>query len=108
MYYLLTYDVIPDYLEKREAFRELHLQLAVSAANRGELRLAGALTNPSIGATLLFEGESPKVAEDFAKKDPYVVNGLVRKWSVNEWGIVLGAGVEPKEISSALKNIIAQ
>lgn len=106
MYYLLTYDVIPEYLEKRESFREAHLQLALSAVSRGELRLGGALTAPSLttpsltaaslGAGLLFEGESAKVAEDFAAQDPYVLNGLVTSWHVNEWSIVLGAGVEPK------------
>jgi uncharacterized protein YciI len=96
MYYLLTYDVIPEYLEKREQFRKSHLQLALSAVSRGELRLGGALTAPSLGAVLLFEGESAKVAEDFAAQDPYVLNGLVTSWYVNEWSIVLGAGVEPK------------
>ena len=97
MYYLLTYDVIPEYLEKREAYRETHLQLALSAVSRGELRLGGALTEPSLGAVLLFEGSSPKVAEDFANQDPYVLNGLVKNWNVNEWFIVLGAGVELKQ-----------
>jgi uncharacterized protein YciI len=96
MYYLLTYDVIPEYLEKRESFREAHLQLALSAVSRGELRLGGALAAASLGAVLLFEGESAKVAEDFAAQDPYVLNGLVTSWHVNEWSIVLGAGVEPK------------
>ncbi len=94
MYYLLTYDVIPEYLEKREAYRESHIQLALSAVNRGELRLGGALTGPSLGAALLFEGDSPQVAESFANQDPYVLNGLVKSWQVNEWSILLGAGVE--------------
>ena len=98
MYYLLTYDVVPEYLEKREQYRESHIKLALSAVNRGELRLGGALTEPSLGAALLFEGSSPKVAEDFANQDPYVLNGLVKSWHVNEWSIALGAGVAAKEI----------
>ncbi|MEH6710236.1 MAG: YciI-like protein [Paraglaciecola polaris] len=94
MYYLLTYDVKADYLTTRGAFREEHLKLALSAVSRGELRLGGALTEPTLGAALLFEGSSAKVAEDFAAQDPYVLNGLVKSWQVNEWAIVLGAGVE--------------
>tara|TARA_R110002012_G_scaffold208562_2_gene378677 strand:- start:971 stop:1261 length:291 start_codon:yes stop_codon:yes gene_type:complete len=95
MYYLLTYDVEPDYLKKREAYRDEHLKLAQTACARGELRLGGALTEPTLGAALLFEGASPNVAEEFAKSDPYVRHGLVKKWQVNEWAIVIGAGIEP-------------
>jgi uncharacterized protein len=35
-------------------------------------------------------GDSPVVAEGFAKADPYVTNGLVRKWYVREWTTVAG------------------
>ena len=103
MYYLLTYDVVPEYLEKREQFRESHIELALAAVSRGELRLGGALTEPTLGAALLFEGDSPKVAEDFVTKDPYVLNGLVKSWSINEWSIALGAGVPAKEIDFGMK-----
>jgi uncharacterized protein YciI len=30
------------------------------------------------------------VAEEFARDDPYVVNGLVVRWTVREWTIVIG------------------
>ncbi|MDO6839125.1 YciI-like protein [Paraglaciecola chathamensis] len=95
MYYLLTYDVEPDYLAKREAYREEHLKLAQAACSRGELCLGGALTTPTLGAALVFKGESARVAEDFAKNDPYVRHGLVKHWQVNEWAIVIGAGINP-------------
>jgi uncharacterized protein YciI len=52
--------------------------------------MGGALGEPVDRAMLLFKGESPKVAEDFAKTDPYVVNGLVKKWSVRPWMTVVG------------------
>ncbi|WOH35932.1 YciI-like protein [Thalassotalea fonticola] len=98
MYFLLTYEVVPDYLERRVEFRDAHIKLALSAVNRGELRLGGALTEPNDGAVLLFEGNSPEVAENFAKHDPYVLNGLVKSWQVRSWSIVLGAGVAPHNI----------
>lgn len=89
-HYLLMYDVGPEYLERRADFRGVHLQLAWAANRRGELVLGGALTDPVDTALLLFRGDSPKVAEDFAKADPYVTNGLVKGWRVREWATVAG------------------
>jgi uncharacterized protein YciI len=37
MHYLLFYDVVPDYLERRIAYRQAHLDLARAAQERGEL-----------------------------------------------------------------------
>ena len=39
---------------------------------------------------VLFTGDSPAVAENFAKADPYVSQGLVRRWHVREWTTVAG------------------
>jgi uncharacterized protein YciI len=99
MYFLLSYDVVSDYMVRREAFRNAHLASALSAVERGELLLGGPLTEPSDGAVLLFQGHSPEVAENFAKQDPYVLNGLVESWQVRSWSIVLGAGVSPQDFS---------
>jgi hypothetical protein len=82
--------VSDDYLERRSEFRSRHLTMAWSASDRGELVLGGALANPIDGAVLLFKGDSPAVAEDFAKSDPYVLNGLVKRWYVREWNTVAG------------------
>jgi uncharacterized protein len=91
-HYLLFYDqVVEDYLVRRAAYRDAHLELAWKAHARGELVLAGALANPVDGAVLLFRAPSPEVAEAFAKADPYVVNGLVTHWRVREWTTVVGA-----------------
>ncbi|WEY40354.1 MULTISPECIES: YciI-like protein [Paraburkholderia] len=90
MHYLLMYDVAPDYLQRRGEYRAAHLALAWAAAERGELLLAGALTDPVDGAVLLFTGETPAVAEDFARADPYVREGLVTRWQVRGWQTVVG------------------
>ncbi|MBM3835019.1 MAG: YciI family protein [Verrucomicrobia bacterium] len=90
MHLLLFYDVIPNYAERRLAFRSAHLAHAREAHQRGELLLGGALANPIDGAVLLFQGASPSVAENFAKADPYVLNGLVSAWRVREWTTVVG------------------
>ena len=90
MHFLLFYEAVPDYEERRKPFRAAHLQHAEAAVARGELVLAGALANPIDGAVLLFRADSPAPAEEFAKTDPYVVNGLVKKWYVREWTTVVG------------------
>ena len=90
MNYLLFYDVVPDYVERRTAFRAEHLRLANAAHARGELVLGGALNDPVDGAVLLFRGSSPAGAEAFARADPYVQNGLVTSWRVREWTTVVG------------------
>lgn len=90
MYYLLFYDVVDNYVERRKPYRPAHLDYAGKAVARGELLLGGALANPVDGSLLLFRGDSPAVAEDFAKGDPYVLNGVVTGWRVREWTIVIG------------------
>ena len=92
MHYLLFYEVGDDYVSRRAPFREAHLSLAWQASERGELLLAGALANPADGAVLLFQGDSPDVAERFAQADPYVLNGVVKRWHVREWTTVVGPG----------------
>jgi uncharacterized protein YciI len=90
MHYLLFYDVVPDYVERRAQFRAEHLALARAAHARGELVLGGALAEPADGAVLLFKGDSPAAAEAFAAVDPYVANGLVTRWRVRPWATVVG------------------
>lgn len=94
MHFLLFYEVNDDYVARRTEVRSEHLAKAWGASGRGELILGGALANPVDGAVLLFKGDSPAVAEDFAKSDPYVVNGLVKRWYVREWNTVAGEGSE--------------
>ena len=92
MHYILFYDVTNDYVEKRGQFRELHLKYARAAYDRGELVLGGALADPVDGAVLIFRGDSAELVEQFAKNDPYVLNGLVRQWRVRKWNTVIGDG----------------
>ena len=90
MHYLLTYDLAPDYLERRGEFRNEHLKLGWEAQARGELLIAGALADPADQAVLMFTGDSPAAAERFAQGDPYVVHGLVTRWRVRQWTTVIG------------------
>ncbi|RXZ42020.1 YciI-like protein [Crenobacter cavernae] len=96
MHYLLFYELDHNYLLRRGEFRDEHLALAWGAQQRGELVLAGSMSDPVDGAVLLFKGDTPGVAERFAQADPYVINGLVTRWWLREWKTVVGDGaVEP-------------
>jgi uncharacterized protein YciI len=89
-YYILFYKTVDDYVERRKPFRQEHLKLAQNAFQNGTLLMGGALSNPADSAVLIFKGESPLVAEEFAKNDPYVKNGLVSEWKVRSWAVVIG------------------
>jgi uncharacterized protein YciI len=89
-HFLLFYEGAPDYLERRPQYRSAHLTYAWEAADRGELLIGGALADPVDGAVLLFVGDDKSVAEEFARADPYAVNGLVARWNVREWTSVVG------------------
>jgi hypothetical protein len=91
MYVILRYELVDDYLERRAPLRAEHLALAREAVQRGELRLAGALAEPADEALLIFAGADEGVAEAFARADPYVREGLVRRWTVRRWTVVVGA-----------------
>jgi len=90
MHYILFYDVVDDYVERRAAFRAEHLALAKAAHARSELFLAGALAEPADAAVFIFNGPTPDAARSFAENDPYVKNGLVRAWRVRKWTTVVG------------------
>jgi uncharacterized protein YciI len=89
-HYLLTYDLAPDYLKRREALRDAHLALAWRAADEGTLMLGGAVGEPIECALLIFTDEAS--AADFAEADPYVREGLVVSWRVQPWHTVVGDG----------------
>jgi uncharacterized protein len=88
-YYLLMYHVVEDYVTRRIPFREEHLRLAREAHNRGDLVLGGALADPADQALLVFRCNDPEIIESFVHNDPYVQNGLVAKWEIRPWTVVI-------------------
>ena len=93
-WYLLLYDVVPDYPERRAPLREEHLRLVREAHARGELGLAGAHQDPTDdsfdGAVLVFKTSDPAVVQRFVDADPYVKNGLVTRSRIRRWNVVIG------------------
>lgn len=89
-YFLLFYETVDNYVEKRAPYRAQHFELARDAHARGELLLAGALADPADGAVLVFRAPDQAAVEDFARRDPYVKNGLIKAWRVRPWTVVIG------------------
>jgi uncharacterized protein YciI len=89
--FALTYDVVPDFANRRMPFREAHLRLIRDAHERGLLLFAGALGDPPNGALLVFRADDAAGAEEFARADPYVREGLATAWQVRPWNVVVGA-----------------
>jgi uncharacterized protein YciI len=90
-YNALVYRLVDDYLDRRPPLRPQHLALAQVAHERGELLLAGALSEPTDTALLIWAEDARDAAERFAQSDPYVVHGLVKSWSVQPWNVVVGS-----------------
>jgi len=99
-YYALFYHVVDNFVERRAPFRAQHLAHAKRAAEEHGLVLAGALAEPADTALIIFRGGSPDSARAFAENDPYVSSGLVKRWEVRPWNVVVG---EYAELSSSTK-----
>ena len=89
MYFLLTYEVVDNFVDKRAPVRPDHLQRVKDAHARGDIVIAGAFGDPPEGALLVFQGDTAAAAEAFAREDPYVTHGLVAKWRVRPWNVVV-------------------
>lgn len=89
-HYVLLYEVVDNFVARRGPHRAAHLERAQTAKARGELILAGALGDPPTRALLVFRSADRATAEAFAKADPYVREGLVRRWEVQPWAVVVG------------------
>ena len=99
MHYILFYEYVPEYMERRGEFRDQHMSHAKASIDRGEFFLGGVLADPAHGAVIVFKAETREVPETFAKTDPYVLNGLVSSWRVREWTTVAGRDAEHPIIS---------
>jgi hypothetical protein len=41
---------------------------------------------------LVFRVPDSSVVEDFVRADPYVSHGIVTRWEVRPWSVVIGGG----------------
>jgi uncharacterized protein len=101
MHFVLLYEIVDGFAEKRMPYRQEHLAKVGRAHANGQLVLAGALAEPVDGALLVFRGPTQEAAEAFAKADPYVTSGLVTNWRVRKWITVIGDGATMPSLPDA-------
>jgi len=89
-YYLLIYHTVDEYVTRRTPYRDEHLRLVTEAHERGSLIMAGALADPVDRAVLVFRSQDRTLIEDFIRNDPYVYHGLITKWEIRPWTVVVG------------------
>ena len=89
MYYILTYETIDDYVEKRKPFRQEHLDLLKRELDAKHVVLGGALEDPTDKAVVIWKVQDKKTIEEFVSKDPYVQQGLVSKYEIRSWNVVI-------------------
>jgi hypothetical protein len=82
--YVLLYESAENVADRAPAHAPAHREHWKPFRKRGELLLIGPFSDPQTqGAMAVFT--SRKAAEEFARHDPFVVNGVVRSWEVREW-----------------------
>ena len=89
--YLLKYEYIPDVLEKRGPHREGHISLAKKMIEENKCLSGGPTGEPNMkvptGALFVFTDLDS--AKYYVDHDPYVKNGIVTKYTIEEWNIVV-------------------
>jgi uncharacterized protein len=69
-----------------------HVARSVELHAAGPLLMAGAFTDhPGEPVETMGVLTTRADAEDFARRDPFVIAGMVDKWEVRNWGNIFGA-----------------
>ena len=84
---VMLYEVAPDGLSKAHLHYAAHRARLDEFHARGVLLLAGPFGNKAEGAMGVFTDRA--AAEQFIQGDPFVLHGIVAKWSLREWNEVL-------------------
>jgi uncharacterized protein len=82
--YVLFYESADDLAEKAPIHFPAHSARGQEFHERGALIAYGPFGNPQAeGSMAVFS--SREAADDFARGDPFVLNGVVRDWHIREW-----------------------
>ena len=87
MKYVLLYET-GDISKAKENF-PAHEQRFRQFHAGGTLLMVGPYANPEEGAMAIFT--TREAAEEFARGDPFVVNGVVSSWEIREWNEALAS-----------------
>ncbi len=79
-------------LDRRMAVRPDHLENIKKVKERGSVICAGGMTSPEgrvIGSFLVMEFATREMLDDYLKTEPYVVNGVWEKITVESCNVVI-------------------
>jgi hypothetical protein len=80
--YVLLYEAATD-MDRARAVFPGHRAKWQEWVARGELLMIGPFTDPRQGAMGVFA--SREAAEAFVRADPFILEGVVKKWELREW-----------------------
>lgn len=86
----MKFAAIIEYLQdkaKVDSIRPTHRQYLISLKEKGQLAIAGPLTDGS-GAIIVYETNTAEEAEALIKGDPFFHNGVFLKWQLRPWNTV--------------------
>ena len=84
MTYVLFYETAPDGIAKVPPIFPAHRARAAEFHERGVMLQVGTFENPAEqGSMAIFT--TREAAEEFARGDPFVLNGVVSNWKVWGW-----------------------
>jgi uncharacterized protein YciI len=88
MRYVLFYDSADDVKSRAPAHLAAHRAHLEASHARGDLLMIGTFADvQEQGAMAIFT--SHEAAADFARDDPFVLNGVVRSWRIQIWNEIL-------------------
>jgi uncharacterized protein len=86
--YVLFYESADDVPAKAPLHFPAHVARWKEFQDQGTLLMIGTFANPQEeGSMAVFT--TREAAEAFARSDPFVLNGVVRRWSIREWNEAL-------------------
>ena len=88
--YVVQYDYVENLLEKRKPYRTSHLAHIGKQMEQGNVVLAGTVGNPPTEGLMIFRNLTSTEVEQLAQEDPYVINGVVKKFTVKPYLAVVG------------------
>jgi uncharacterized protein len=81
---VVLYESADDLLAKAPLYVDAHRARWAEFARRGELLMIGPFANAQEDGSMgIFA--TREAAEEFVRGDPFVLNGVVRKWIIRDW-----------------------
>ena len=85
---VVFYESADDVLEKAPLHMDAHVACFTAYHQRGELLMVGTFADPAKdGAMCVFADRSS--AEAFVAEDPFVTNGVVKRYTIKDWNEIL-------------------